>query len=73
VTVDDEVYRAARRKAAERDTSLSALVAQYLTSLAAEESEPQRLRREERELRGRITTFRASNSRGREDLHDRGA
>ena len=34
VAVDDEVYRAARVVAAKRDTSVSALVREYLVSLA---------------------------------------
>jgi hypothetical protein len=37
VTVDDETYRRARIKAAERDT-VSALVARFLTELAAGEN-----------------------------------
>jgi plasmid stability protein len=39
----DDVYRAARIRAAERGTSVSALVAEYLRSLAARESEFLRL------------------------------
>ncbi len=35
LTVDDQSYRAARRVAAERDTSVSAMVREYLASLAA--------------------------------------
>lgn len=35
VAVDDEVYRAARIAAAERSTSVSALVRDYLQTLAA--------------------------------------
>ena len=46
VSVDDEVYRAARRKAAERDVSLSHLVAEYLRSLFREDE----LRDERRRL-----------------------
>ena len=37
VSVEDEVYLAARRKAAERDVSLSHLVAEYLRSLSRED------------------------------------
>jgi hypothetical protein len=39
VTVDDETYRRARIKAAERDTSVSALVARFLTELATGETD----------------------------------
>lgn len=71
VTVDDETYRKARMTAAERDTSVSALVKQFLTELAAGESEAERLKRLERELRARITVFRAGDRLAREDLHRR--
>ncbi len=56
VTVDDETYRRARIKAAERDTSVSALVRRFLADLAAGESDVERLKREERELKARIET-----------------
>jgi len=72
VSVDDETYHRARIKAAERDTSVSALVKQFLTGLAADESEAERLAREERDLRERITRFRAADRLSRDDLHDRG-
>lgn len=39
VSVDDDVYRKARIKAAERETSVSSLVSDFLRSLSAEESE----------------------------------
>jgi uncharacterized protein YdaU (DUF1376 family) len=71
VTVDDEVYRKARIKAAERDTSVSALVKHFLTELAVGESDNERLKREERALRERIATFRAADRIPREDLHRR--
>ena len=71
VTVDDETYRAACIKAAEQDTSVSALVKRFLTELASGESNTERLRRDERALRERIATFRAANRIPREDLHRR--
>jgi phage shock protein A len=71
VTVDDETYRTARIKAAEQDTSVSALVKRFLTELASGESNTERLRREERALRERIATFRAADRIPREDLHRR--
>jgi phage shock protein A len=58
-------------KAAERDTSVSALVAQFLTELAAGETDAERLKREERALRERIGTFRAADRLPREDVHRR--
>ena len=71
VTVDDETYRRARIRAAERDTSVSALVARFLTELAASETDAERLKREERALRERIGSFRAADRLAREDLHRR--
>jgi hypothetical protein len=71
VSVDDETYRRARVKAAERDTSVSALVKEFLAELAAGESDIERLKREERTLRERITNFTAGNRLSREDVHER--
>jgi len=71
VTVDDETYRRARIKAAERDTSVSAPVARFLTELAADESDIERLKREEQALRERIGRFRAAHRPPREDVHRR--
>jgi len=72
VSVDDDTYRRARIKAAERDTSVSALVKRFLTELAAEESDTERLKRQERELRSRITAFSARARLPRDDVHERG-
>ena len=71
VSLDDETYRRARVIAAERDTSVSALVKQFLVELAKGESETERLKREERALRERVTAFRASDRLPREDVHQR--
>jgi len=71
VTIDDETYRRARVKAAELDTSVSALVKRFLAELAAGESDSERLKREERALRARITTFTAGKRLSREDVHER--
>jgi uncharacterized protein YdaU (DUF1376 family) len=71
VSLDDETYRRARVIAAERDTSVSALVKQFLIELAKDESENERLKREERVLRDRITSFRASDRLSRESVHER--
>jgi hypothetical protein len=72
VSVDDETYRRARIKAAERETSISALVKRFLTQLASEESAAGLLEREERELRARIGAFRAGDRLSRDDAHRRG-
>lgn len=71
VTVDDETYRRARVKAAERDTSVSGLVKRFLTEPAAGESDAEQLKRQERALRERIVAFRAGDRLSREDVHRR--
>ena len=71
VALDDETYRRARMIAAERDTSVSALVKEFLLGLAAGESDYERLKREERELRDQVISFRASDRLSREDVHKR--
>jgi plasmid stability protein len=72
VTVDDETYRRARIRAAEQDTSVSALVRRFLIALAEGESDAERLKREERALRTRIAAFRASDRVPRNEVHARG-
>jgi uncharacterized protein YdaU (DUF1376 family) len=71
VSLDDDTYRRARIIAAERDTSISALVKEFLVMLGAGENQVERLKREERALRERITSFRASDQQSRDELHDR--
>lgn len=76
VSVDDDTYRMARIRAAERATSVSALVKSYLLQIAcggAGETDFQRLEREERELREELRSQRvglsASHNLSREELH----
>jgi hypothetical protein len=71
VSLHDEVYRQARIVAAERGTSLSALVRSFLEGLGSGESEAERLRRLERELRQRLGEFRAGDRLTRDQLHQR--
>jgi hypothetical protein len=71
VAVDDDTYKRARIAAAERDTSVSALVKAYLEQLASHETETERLKRQEREIRSRIAAFNAPDRLSREDLHGR--
>ncbi len=72
VSLDDETYRRARMIAAQRDTSVSALVKRFLIELGSGEREADRLKREERALRDLITSFRASDRLSRDDVHRRG-
>lgn len=71
VAVDDDTYIRARVAAAERDTSVSALVRAYLEQLASHKTETERLKRQEREIRNRIMAFSASDRLSREDLYTR--
>jgi hypothetical protein len=71
VSLDDETYRRARVLAAERDTSVSALVRQFLIDLASGESESERLKAEERRLRAQVTRFRAADRLPRDEVHRR--
>lgn len=80
ISVDDELYRLARIKAAEQATSVSALVKAFivrLTGSEAAESEFQRLEREEQELREELRTRSFSldpaHNLSREELHTRHA
>jgi hypothetical protein len=71
VSLDDETYRRARMIAAQRDTSVSALVKRFLADLTAGETEFERLRRLERETREQITDFSGADRLSRDDLYDR--
>ena len=74
VSVDDETYRRARVKAAEADTSVSALVRRFLADLAVGETEEERfarLLRLEQETRARITSFDPGERLTRDELHER--
>jgi plasmid stability protein len=77
VSVDDEIYHRARVRAAERRTSLSAIVREILIELAAEETEAERLSRQEDEivlrLRERGSGYSAARRLTREEIHDRHA
>jgi plasmid stability protein len=71
VSVPDDVYRDARIRAAERGSSVSALVAEYLRSLAERESEFARLEAQQRQIQAQITRFRAGDRLDRDELHRR--
>lgn len=73
VTVPDDVYREARIRAAERGTSVSAMVAEYLRSLSGPSAEFIRLRDLQHFITDQITEFSAADRLARDDLHDRGS
>jgi hypothetical protein len=72
VSLPDEVYRKARIKAAERNTSLSSLVKEFLEELADDEGEFKRLERLQEESYAKVQCFEASHRVTREELHRRG-
>jgi hypothetical protein len=71
VSVSDEVYRSARIQAAQRGTSVSAMVADYLLSLSRSEAEFARLEDQQRRIVDEIEGFSASDRLQRAELHDR--
>jgi plasmid stability protein len=71
VAVPDDVYRNARIRAAERGTSVSALVGEYLRSLSGRGAEFSRLEARQQQIQREIERFRASDSLDRDQLHDR--
>jgi plasmid stability protein len=71
VTVPDDVYRAARIRAAERGSSVSGLVAQYLRSLSERDAEFVRLEAQQRRLQDQISRFSARERLDRDEVHSR--
>jgi hypothetical protein len=71
VSVPDHVYRNARVAAAQRDTSLSALVVGYLEQVSDRMDEFDRLEALQREVQSEIGQFRAADRLGRDEVHDR--
>jgi hypothetical protein len=72
VSLPDEVYRKARVKAAERNTSLSSLVREFLESLVNELGEFKRLEHLQEESYAKIERFQASRRVSRDELYRRG-
>jgi hypothetical protein len=77
VTVGDEIYHKARVRAAERKSTVSALVKDFLAKIVEEESSFDRMKREEDGLRQQLRqegfVFSAEDRCSREDLHERHA
>jgi hypothetical protein len=71
VSLDAQTYRLARIVAAERGTSVSALVKQFLIGLAQGGDETEQLKRAEQALREQITKFRAADRLSRDEAHQR--
>lgn len=73
VSVDEDLFRRAEEAAAARESSVSALVRDFLQSLATGETRFERLKREEIELRERIVRFNGGDRLTRDDVHERKA
>jgi hypothetical protein len=73
VSIPEDVYRVARIRAAERGSSVSALVAGYLRSLSDREAEFERLRAQQERIRKGITHFSAGDRLSRDELYERRA
>jgi plasmid stability protein len=71
VSVPEDVYRAARIRAAERGSSVSGLVAEYLRSLSEREDEFARLEAQQRSIQEQIGRFSARDRLDRDKLHRR--
>lgn len=72
VTVGDDIHRRARIKAAERGTSVSAAVRDFLVRWSGEETEFDRRKRLQEETLAHIEGFRAADRLPREEVHHRG-
>lgn len=73
VSLPEEVYRRARIKAAERDSSVSALVREFLLRLGEDESDFERRKRLQDEVLASIRRFRAGDRLKRHEVHGRRA
>ena len=74
VSLPDDIYRRARIKAAEQDTSVSALVREFLIRLAEDaESDFARRKRLQDEVIASIKAFSAGDRLSRDEIHNRNA
>ena len=71
LSVDENVLAAVRRYAVERNTTVNALVREYLTGLAAHEDRAKRARARLRQLSAQSQGRLGRKTWTREELHDR--
>jgi plasmid stability protein len=71
VSVPDDVYREARLRAAQRGSSVSALVTEYLRSLSEQDSAFERLEAQQHRVQAEIKRFSARDRISRDELHER--
>lgn len=73
IAVPDDVYRRARIRAAERDTSVSAMVREYLLQLDRADADFERGRALQAEVMEQIGRFRGGDRLRRDEVHERDA
>ncbi len=71
LSVDEDVLAAVRRHAAARNSTVNALVREYLTNLAAHEDRAKQARARMRELSAQSSGRLGRKRWSREDLHER--
>jgi plasmid stability protein len=69
----DDLYRRARIRAAEQDTSVSALVREFLMNLGEEESDFEKRKRLQKDVLASVRSFRAGDRLTRNQVRDRNA
>jgi len=73
VAIPDDVYRRARIRAAERDTSVSAMVRDFLLQVDGADADFERGQALQAEVMGHIERFRGGDRLKRDELHQRDA
>lgn len=71
ISLPEEIYRRARIRAAERDSSVSAMVRDFLTSLGDDDSEFVQRKKLQDDVLGSIRAFRAGKRLTRDEVHRR--
>lgn len=71
LSIDEDVVRTVRRYAAERGSTVNALVREFLTGLAHREDRARKARQRIRQLSEQSTARVGSRSWTREELHER--
>ena len=71
ISLPDDVYRSARIRAAEEDSSLSGLVQRLILAYTQRESDFERRKRLQNEVLGTIAGFRAGDRLRRDEVHGR--
>jgi plasmid stability protein len=71
VSLDEDLVRRAKIRAAMEDSSVSAVVRRFLEDYARTETEFERLRQKEIDLRRQIKDFDATDRLSRDELYDR--